>query len=205
VAARRVERALRLTRRPEDAIDLVLVDRAIADAEVVVCATGARSVIVERRVVQAAMDRREGRPLTIVDLSMPRNVAPDVADIDGVDLVRLQDLRGGPGDIQVRRTSDGVLAEHDAYRRWLAGRAVGPVIAALRERVTAICVSEAERQLGSDGAELGRRLAGQLLHAPTLVLKELSASGATEAIDAVAFVLDLIAADERATTLKEAS
>lgn len=190
VAARRVDRAARLTCRPSDAVDLDALADEMARADVVVCTTSARTAIVGRDAVADALTRRHGGRLAIVDLSMPRNVAPDVGALPGVDLVHLHDLRGGHGDLSLRRASDAVTAEHDRYRLWLAGRAVGPIIAALRRQVAAACLAEAEHHLdGAEAAVFAHRLAGRVLHAPTLAVKELSARGETAALDALAAAL----------------
>jgi len=191
VVARRSDRALRLTRRADEAADMAALADEIAGADLVVCATGARSAIIDRVTVAAALARRSDRPLTVIDLSMPRNVAADVASLAGVELIHLQDLHGGHGDLQLRRASDAVKAGHERYRLWLAGRAAGPVIAALRQRITDICLAEAERHLGAEAAVFARRLAGKVLHEPTVAIKELSARGDTEAIDALAAALGL--------------
>ena len=189
VAARRIERAARLTRHPDAAADITALADEIAAVSLVVCTTGSRTPLIDRRMVADAIARRDGRPLTIVDLSMPRNVAADVAAVPGVELIHLQDLHGGHGDLQLRRANDAVDTEHDRYLTWLAGRAAGPVIAALRQRVTAICLAEAKRELGPEAAVLARRLAGRILHSPTIAIKDLSAQGQTDALDALAAAL----------------
>ena len=192
VVARRADRAARLTRRADEAADMATLDDEIAAADLVVCATGARTSIIDRTTVAAALAGRSERPLTIIDLSMPRTVAPDVAGLPGVELIHLQDLHGGHGDLQLKRASDAVRAEHERYRLWLAGRAAGPVIAALRQRITAICMVEAERHLGADADAFARRLAGKVLHEPTMAIKELSVRGDTEAIDALAAAFGVV-------------
>lgn len=191
VVARRADRGLRLARRPDDVADFASLEQEIAAADVVVCATGARNAVIHAATVAAAMIDRHHRPLTVVDLSMPRNVAADVATLAGVELIRLQDLHGGHGDLQLRRANDAVVAEHRRYRLWLGGRAAGPVIAAMRRRVTDICLAEAERQLGPNADAFARRLAGRILHEPTIAIKELSASGDIGAIDALAMALGI--------------
>jgi glutamyl-tRNA reductase len=185
VAARRPERAATLTRRPDDAVHLDDVAAHLREATVVVCATAARTPVLD-----AALVGDGRRPLTVVDLSMPRNVAADVGALDGVRLLDLEHLRGGGGDLHVRRAGDVVAAEHDRYRLWLAGRAAGPVIAALRRRVTDLCLDEARRHLDPPAAAaFARRVAGRVLHTPTVAIKRLSEQGDVAAIDALGAAL----------------
>ena len=56
--------------------------------------TGAPEVLVERGAIEAAMERRNGRALLIVDIGMPRNVDPGAGEVFGVDLLDIDDLRG---------------------------------------------------------------------------------------------------------------
>lgn len=191
VAARRLDRAATLTRRADDATTIDRLRELLPQAALIVCATGARTPILRPGTVIASLVQRDGRPLTIIDLSMPRNVAPDIADLVGVNLIHLEHLSGSEGDLHLRRSADAVTAEHRRYRLWLAGRAAGPLIAALHQRVTDICLAEAERELGADATAFARRLAGKVLHAPTLAIKELSARGDTAALDALAAALDV--------------
>lgn len=188
VAARRPDRAARLTRRPQDAIALDRLHDHLDGVDLVVCATSARTPVLDRRTV-ATRPAQRARPLTVVDLSMPRNVDPGVGELDGIELIHLEQLRGGD-DLHARRASDAVAAEHQRYQLWLAGQTVGPLIAALRRRITDICADEALRHLPVDqAAQLARRTAGKVLHAPTLALKELAAGGETAALDALAQAL----------------
>jgi glutamyl-tRNA reductase len=68
--------------------DLDALPEALAHADLVVSATGAAGVVVTREAVA-----REGRPLALVDLAMPRDVDPAVAELPGVTLIDIVSLR----------------------------------------------------------------------------------------------------------------
>ncbi|HET7652792.1 MAG TPA: glutamyl-tRNA reductase [Acidimicrobiales bacterium] len=183
VTARRVERAARLART---GADVVAFDRwvdALADASVAVFATSAGGVLLSRAVAADVVGRRGGWPLTIVDLSMPRNVDPAVATLAGVRLVDLADLSADRGDLFERRAMQVVVDEHHRYRRWLAGQAAGHAIADMRAAIAAACRTSLVPALAGgcipvDVADrLAARLAGRVAHEPTLALKELVARG----------------------------
>lgn len=192
VAARRLDQAARLARHPQDAIHLDQLHHHLHEAGLVVCATSARSPVLDYHTIAGSRSGATVRPLTIVDLSMPRNVAPDVGELDGIKLIHLEQLRSNAGDLDVHRAGEAVRAEHERYMLWVAGQGAGPVIAAFRRGITDICTEEALQHLPPDeAAHLARRTAGRILHAPTLALKELAAAGETAALEALAQALGL--------------
>ena len=66
---------------------------AIAEADVVVTCTGAGTVVVETDMVEQGLVAREGRPLLVVDIAVPRDVDAGVGRLPGVTLLDLDDLR----------------------------------------------------------------------------------------------------------------
>ena len=65
---------------------------ALPECDVAVCSTAAPEPVVTRSLTAAAMRRRPLQPLFLIDLAMPRNIAPDVADLPNVFLYNLDDL-----------------------------------------------------------------------------------------------------------------
>ena len=62
------------------------------EVDVCICATDAPHYILERNTIQKVMDTRKNRKLLLVDVSMPRDVDPQVARIDNVLLFTIDDL-----------------------------------------------------------------------------------------------------------------
>lgn len=62
------------------------------DVNVVVTSTGAPHYVVKPWETQQLMTKRKGRPLVFIDIAVPRDVDPDVADIKGVQLYNIDDL-----------------------------------------------------------------------------------------------------------------
>lgn len=188
VAARRPEAAARLTRHPQDVVPFDRVRDELVHADLVVCATSAPEPVVTVADVIHAMARRHGRQLTILDIAMPRNVQPGAAGVTGVTLCDLDSLAAGHPDPHARRSAHAVSEEHARYQEWLAGRASAALIAALHERVHAVCLLEAHRVIGDrpEADRLAHLIAGKLLHGPTLRTKELTARGDEVGIRALA-------------------
>jgi glutamyl-tRNA reductase len=94
VLNRSLERGEQLAERHgADAAGLDALPIALREADVVVVATGAPSIVVDVGMVQDALAARPDRPLVIVDAALPRNVDPAVRALAGAHLLDLNDLR----------------------------------------------------------------------------------------------------------------
>ena len=136
----------------------------------------------------ASPARRAARPLLVVDLGVPRNVEPAVAEISGVTLLGMDELREAVSRVSEERRAevDAVLAiideELDHYRAEVRARGAAPVIAALRTKLELLRVGELQRQRAlreqlSDEEwakvdEASQAALAKLLHHPTMLLKE---------------------------------
>lgn len=173
----------------------------LAAADLVLTCTGATDHVITSELV--AHDR-DTRPLVLVDLAMPRDVAPAVDQIPGVSvlgLAELTDLTTGAGDQPVGHTSaapgpeeteqvlgtvrDLVAGEVAAYLATRRSAQVGPALATLRSRASAVADLELERLDNrvpdltavqrSEVHQSVRRILDKLLHTPTVRAKELAA------------------------------
>jgi glutamyl-tRNA reductase len=168
---------------------------ALADglerADLVICATSAAQHVVTDAQVRQAMSNRSDRPLTIVDLSVPRKVDAAVAALPGVRLIDLEGLNDDWGsDPELAAALEiGTMIVKSAvgkYAEDLAASDVGPMIAALRRHVEAACLREimskpSSRALaGEDLARAAHAVAGKLLHGPTIAARTAAASGDTD-------------------------
>jgi glutamyl-tRNA reductase len=94
VANRSADNARRLATSLDGVgIGLDQVEDALATADVVVSCTGATGLVLEADVVERAMKARDGRPIAILDLALPRDVDPAVRRLSGV-------TRGGLASLQ---------------------------------------------------------------------------------------------------------
>ena len=188
VANRTYSRAVKLaTKLGGHPADLASLADHLATADVVISSTGASHFILDRFAVQEAMRKRPRRPLTLVDLALPRDVDPAVASLDNVNLFDLDDLQtvGGLTLEQHRRDLSQawrlVDAEVTAYEKWLATREVVPTITALRDQVEEIRLAELRKALGRLGDLTDRQrvaveamsvaIVNKILHAPIVRLK----------------------------------
>lgn len=169
---------------------------ALAAADIVVAATSAPHPVLMVEHVHAALALRDGRPLLLLDIALPRDIEVTVDDLPGVQRVDIDHLRDTVDANLARRTAAVptveriVEAESDAYLDWVQGRQVAPALIALRrkaERMAGVELERTLRRLGHlDGADpkvehevayLAHRIINKLLHEPTVRLKAQAANG----------------------------
>ena len=188
VANRHYNRAIGLAQRfGGRAVRIDELPARMQDADIVVSSTNSPHHLIERDELDLVMKAREGRPLLLVDLAVPRDIEPECVEVDGVSLHDVDDVqaiadRNASGrEAEARRAERLLDAEVARFERWLGSLEAIPTVAALRrraeevvERVLAENDSRWEGLSGGDRERLGlmaRAIANRLLHEPTLQLK----------------------------------
>ena len=159
----------------------------IAAADIVVAATDAPHYVLDVGRVRTLTSRRPRRPLLLVDLSVPRNIDPEVAGLEDVFLFNIDDLESVVAANREARQSEAARAEaivRSAVEKFIRDKAqarLAPTIAAVRNQVRSICEEELgrlEQNLPelcvSERAELElmlHRIAQKILHPVILELK----------------------------------
>ena len=197
VANRTAENARRLATSLDGVgIGLDGLEQALVDADVVVSSTGATGVVVPFELVQRAVAARDGRPLAVLDLALPRDIDPAVRDLDGVTLVDLASLQevlatteAGAG-VEAARAI--VVDEVDGFLAWQRAVRVAPTVTALRQRADEVVAAELQRlatrlpdleeRAAAEVQSAVRRAVAALLHTPTVRVKQL-----TEAPDGLTY------------------
>jgi glutamyl-tRNA reductase len=155
---------------------------------------------------------RDGRPLLIVDLGMPRNVDPGVRAVPGVTVLDLADLRAfvqvglDQRRKEVVRVRALVAQEVDRWVDATSARGMAPTVSALYERGEAVRTAEIERfrsrLAGLDAREqaaveaLTRGIVAKLLHDPVVNLKDAAGSARGDRLSSALRELFGIASDE---------
>jgi glutamyl-tRNA reductase len=183
VANRTVDRAAGLAARVNgSAIGLHDVPDALLRADVVLTSTGAGLLVTEDTVHD-----RGGRPLLVIDVAVPRDVAASVGNLPDVTLLDLDDLRefasrglaARAGEVDA--VSQIVQFEVERFQSVAIGRQVAPLLSQLRARAEDLRVAELDRfaskLAGLDERQreavdaLTRGLLAKLLHEPSVRLK----------------------------------
>ncbi len=136
-------------------------DRELVRADVVLTSLEVEDPIVGVAPLRASMERRQGRPLLVIDLGVPRNVASDAQQLENLYLYDIDDLE----DVAERgRVSRGeavgpalaiVAEERERFERWQAALPLVPTIRELREQAESLARREAQRTASRLAGESG--------------------------------------------------
>lgn len=154
----------------------------LANADVVITATSAPHPILTPDLLPA------DHPLILVDLSLPRNIAPQVDQLPAItryDLDHLKEIVAA-NVAQQQKTipkAEAILAQEAlGFEQWQMGRRAIPTLQALRQKADSIAQQEVQQALQRLGEfspqqakiveQLGQRIINKLLHDPTIYLKE---------------------------------
>jgi glutamyl-tRNA reductase len=133
------------------AIEMPGLVEAMQTADIVITSTGASHFILSPGNVAEAMLARPNRPLTIIDIAVPRDVDPEVARIPGVHLVDIDALKHVVEDnLEHRREAiplvEDIISEHaERFHQWYQSRVAVPIISSLTKKAEAIRDGEVER------------------------------------------------------------
>ena len=190
VCSRTLGRADRLAASVGGApIPLEQLPAALAAADLVIACAGSTGYLVGEQAVVTAQAARAGRPQVFIDLALPRDVEPSVADRPGVWVFDLEQLgrdlstQGLSEDLADVRSL--VSDEVEIYLADQRAKEVAPTVVALRAMARSVVETELHR-LGSRVGEIDpavlaeleqtvHRVVEKLLHQPTVRVKELAA------------------------------
>ena len=182
------------------AVGLGDIDKELAEADIVISCTGSPVPLIAKHAAEAAIRARRHRPIFMVDLAVPRNIEPDVADLEDVYLFSIDDLQQLVDENRQQRetaAADARLVIQQEVAHFLAqsrAQDAGPAIQSLRRQADAIRQQTAEqaRRMAAAGKSsdeiidfLANTLTNRLLHTPTQALRqaaELADSALAEAI-----------------------
>lgn len=173
---------------------------ACVRADIVVFATGSKTHLIDREAIRNIMRARRNRQLFMIDISNPRNVAPDVEHQEGVYLFNIdhlekivqENLRGRRDQIPL---AEQIIAEYmQRWETWLRERRVTPTIGALSRHFMGIREQELQdiknRVSPEDFAlleDFSKKLIRKLQHNPIMFLRHAVEDGSlrTEDLDLV--------------------
>ena len=188
VANRTLERAEKLAHRfNARPVELRTLAEHLHEYDIVVSSTASSLPIVGKGLVERALRARRRRPIFMVDLAVPRDIEPEVGELDDVFLYTLDDLgQMVSANLDSRRSA---VAQAEAiidtqvgqFMHWLRTRENVPLIRALRARADDARRDELERALrllarGEPPTKvletLSHGLVNKLMHAPTQALHD---------------------------------
>jgi glutamyl-tRNA reductase len=170
----------------------------LANIDIVISCTASQLPILGKGLLERVIKQRKHKPIFMVDLAMPRDIEPEVANLDDVYLYNIDDLQTIVQKNQQRREYAALQAEliiqHEIehFIRWQNTLQAIPLICQYRENmihIRDIEVAKALRaiQRGQDATkvveQLGYSLTQKLLHGPTVELRRASYEGRFKLLD----------------------
>ncbi len=200
VANRTVEKAHALAAQFDGyAIALTELSSHLAEADIVISSTASPLPVLGKGTVESALKERRHRPIFMVDIAVPRDIEPEVADLSDIYLYTVDDLEEV---IQENRRSREEAAEQaeeiiehyvDEYLGWLRSLDAVELIQDFRtyaERLRDEVIQKAMQQLskGKPPEEvlqfMGHTLTNKLLHTPSAQLRQAGFNGQIELLEA---------------------
>ena len=164
----------------------------LSRTDIVISCTSAAHYIINSQNCGDSLRNRQGQPIIMIDIAVPRDIDPALRSIAGVYLYDIDDLQGviDANYLERQRASRAaqkiIEEELDKFNQWLATLYVVPVISALKSQAEAIKTHELQKALNRMGAvsehqkkvlgSMANSIVNQLLHHPVVTLKEMAIS-----------------------------
>lgn len=188
VANRTLERARQLAERFHgQPLSLEEVPQTLSEVDIVITSTGADKPIITADLARRSVKRRRGRPLFFIDIAVPRDVAPEVGEIDGCFLYDIDDLtqvaEAGRASREAEARAAELIVDQEVskFMSWLQSLEVVPTISALTAKAENLRQAETERTLkdlpdlspqqGEAIDRLTKALVKKILHDPIHFIK----------------------------------
>lgn len=157
-------------------------------SDIVICSTGAPTYVVTKSQMQHIMKERKQKPVFLIDISVPRNIDPEINKLDNVFLYDVDNLTDVVNTNKEERRKEADKAEAiiddeiETFERWQSSLDSVPTIVAIREKADALKNEELEKifnklpDLGEKEKkaveQLATTLVNKLIHPPMVALKE---------------------------------
>ncbi len=194
VVNRTLERARALAERLNAARSMGFdhLEDALTESDIVITSTASPTYIITKKQMEGVMKKRKQRPIFLIDIAVPRDVDPEVEQIDNIYLYNIDDLEAVVEENRKKREREAEKAEvivaeqAEKFMDWLRSQEIVPVIVNLRNRVEEIRKSELQKTLSR--LNLGPKeekalnamtsaIVNKILHPVFTYLKQESAKG----------------------------
>lgn len=189
-----------------DVISLEEITQHLPQMDIIISSTASSEYIINYNQVQEMFATRSEKPLLIIDIAVPRDIDPNIADLPNVYLYTLDDLQSIIEKNQEQRklaavqAQDIVLEHVTEFMQWHDSRQAVSHIKAYRNKASSY--KEEQIQLSLQALNLGEdpktviqnladKLTNKLIHAPTNALQEAGKQTDSAKLDAICKILGL--------------
>ena len=189
VTSRTYERAANLARTLNgSALDFEAFKNELHRADIVITSTSAPNFIIKKEIVEKAIHERKNKPIFFIDIAVPRDIEPDVNDLENVYLYDIDDLQVVVSanikerEKEAENAMNFISQEVTKFNNWVGALDAVPTIIEIRKKAENIRKQEIEKtlkkisHLSEDDKELLRQMSSsminKILHKPTIKLKQ---------------------------------
>lgn len=207
IANRTPENAHRLAARFDGyGIGLDEIPAHLAEADIVISATGSPTTLLDRPMVEKALKSRKHRPVFMVDIAVPRDIDADVAELEDIYLYTVDDLQDVIQENLKSRQQAALQAEEiidvqvERFMSWLRAQDAVATIRDYRKNAEQQRdeVTHKARHMLESGKDpqqvlefLANTLTNKLTHAPSVRIREAAENGDSHLLDAALVLFDI--------------
>jgi len=207
VANRTLTRAEQLASQYQaEAILLEDISSRLHEVDIIISSTASQLPVLGKGAVEKAIRKRKRKPIFMVDIAVPRDIEPEVAELKDVYLYTVDDLRDIIDENRKARLSEVEKADvilHEGVDAWHSNKRINDVVPLLRafreqaEQLRDIEVEKALKQLASGVeadkviAQMARLLTNKLIHTPSMKLRQAGEAEQWQEISQFAEIFDL--------------
>ncbi len=160
----------------------------LVSTDIVICSTGASDYVLSKQQMQRIMKERRHKPVFLIDISVPRNIDPDINELDNVYLYNIDDIQEVVDTNLLERKKEAEKAEKivegevEKFIKWMSSLNSVPIIISIRQKAEAVKEEELEKfrhkfpNLDKEKLEAVEHLASaitnKLIHSPSVALRE---------------------------------
>jgi len=189
VTSRTYEHAANLARTLNgSALDFEVFKNELHRADIVITSTSAPNFIIKKEIVAKAIHERKNKPIFFIDIAVPRDIEPDVNDLENVYLYDIDDLQVVVSanikerEKEAKNAMNFISQEVTKFNNWVGALDAVPTIVEIRKKAENIRKQEIEKtlkkisHLSEDEKQLLRQMSSsminKILHKPTIKLKQ---------------------------------
>ncbi len=190
VANRTIENAKKISDLyGAQSISLKQFSSVIHKADIIISSTAASVPIIGKGLIESALKLRKHKPIFMLDIAIPRDIEPEVAQLDDVFLYTVDDMQQVVNDNISNRNKEKILAEkiiiseNKKFTNWITTLPNEKVIQTYKKnayQIKNIAVEKALKKLKNGGdaqtiiTQLGDQLINKLLHTPFNNIKQIN-------------------------------
>lgn len=189
VASRTYERAAALAQTLNGcALDFEAFKEEMHKADIIITSTAAPTFIIQKKMMEKAIQKRKNKPIFLIDIAVPRDIAPEVNELENVYLYDIDDLQNVVNanmeerQKEAENAMDIIKHEVTKFNNWFSTLDAVPTIVEMRNRAEDMRKIEVEKNLKNmdhlspDDKEsihlLTQSIVNKILHKPTINLKK---------------------------------